>query len=401
MTRGNGDLWFDVDRRALFRTSISDFLYGAYYPNADWDKSGNPVQLLGMLTYNSGSLSAGFGVKYSSVHLGPEGARGWDVQQFNPVDQNDLEGWVFAKYYNGRFFLNAEVDFFNRLRRYKACMQTGLGASDDFFGNSSTWWGPGSGSLVAPQYIESWRWMVELGGVYGPAKLSLLASYLPGPDRRHGILIDRQPTTYPYKPYRYGMPNLNAHLGNAGVFRPYSLLIAYNYGAGVNCTDLKGNGSITDAFILAARWDYALAANLNVVVTFLSAERASHGWQWGAISPMASWSPDYRSSLAFNPYQAFRNLSAATEFSDPIPTVPDRSLGWEITAGADWRLLENWTLGVTAAYWQVGKWFKYACIDRTVPNWSGNPTAANNWGTNPNKSIDPIFGLEMTMNVSF
>jgi len=49
------------------------------------------------------------------------------------------------------------------------------------------------------------------------------------------------------------------------------------------------------------------------------------------------------------------------------PNIPDRSLGYEIDTGFDWRLLEKWQIGMVFGYWQPGKWFNYACIDRSVP----------------------------------
>ena len=67
---------------------------------------------------------------------------------------------------------------------------------------------------------------------------------------------------------------------------------------------------------------------------------------------------------------------------------------------SDWQLLEGFTVGFLAAYWQPGKWFNYACIDRSVPAWNV-PTAANNFGTRPDKQIDPIFGSQVQMTFSF
>ena len=52
------------------------------------------------------------------------------------------------------------------------------------------------------------------------------------------------------------------------------------------------------------------------------------------------------------------------------PNIPDRALGWEVDAGFDWKLLEGFTTNFTLAYWAPGKWFNYACIDRSVPVWN-------------------------------
>jgi hypothetical protein len=51
-------------------------------------------------------------------------------------------------------------------------------------------------------------------------------------------------------------------------------------------------------------------------------------------------------------------------------------------------------------YWQPGKWFNYACVDRSVPGWeTGN--AGNFYGTRPDRTIDPIVGGEFSMVFEF
>ncbi|MHB8204439.1 MAG: hypothetical protein ACYDHG_12140 [Desulfomonilaceae bacterium] len=44
--------------------------------------------------------------------------------------------------------------------------------------------------------------------------------------------------------------------------------------------------------------------------------------------------------------------------------------------------------------------FGYACVDRSVPVWNV-PSARNNWGTRPGKTIDPILGGQFTMDFKF
>ena len=41
---------------------------------------------------------------------------------------------------------------------------------------------------------------------------------------------------------------------------------------------------------------------------------------------------------------------------------------------------------------EVGEWFKYACIDMSRPSWFAH-SAANTWGCNPNRAIDPVYGF--------
>jgi hypothetical protein len=79
----------------------------------------------------------------------------------------------------------------------------------------------------------------------------------------------------------------------------------------------------------------------------------------------------------------------------------------------EWKLLEKYRLRGTLAYWEPGKWFNYACIDRSVRNW--NQQTKTNWtsgtdpqsnytapyGTNPDRIIDPIIGGEVALTVDF
>jgi hypothetical protein len=387
--------FFDMPRRPDEAWSeYWRFLKEYYWPSIFWDKNGAANRLMAYVRYAAGPLNMGVGTRYTTLHFGSEGA--YDITDEIPtLDQADLEGWLFAKYTNGVFFLNTEVDFFNRIRKAHST------ATGDILGYTPVQ--DGGGSPFAPQYVEAWRFMVETGVLAGPAKLSLLYAYVPGPDRRHGVLIDRQPTTFPlvptepvyagsyYDELRSQAIYLNKHVGNLSVFRPYSLLLAYDYGSGLNCQDLNGNGSVTDASIIAARFDYAAAANLNMYLSFLYAERTSHGWQWGCIWP-------YDRSLHFAPRRDLQTPSV--EFTNPIPTIPDTALGWEIGFGLDWKLLENFLLTVRTAYWQPGRWFNYACVDRSVGNWR-NQTAGNNWGVNPDRTIDPIFGTAVHIVTEF
>jgi hypothetical protein len=111
-----------------------------------------------------------------------------------------------------------------------------------------------------------------------------------------------------------------------------------------------------DAFVLGARLDYAAA-------------------------------PDGNVGFNFNRYAA-------------SPNIPDSALGYEIDAGLDWKLLEGWTVSVTAAYWQPGKWFSYACIDRSVSAWETG-TTGNFFGTRPSRSVDPVIGGQFSLNFAF
>ena len=126
------------------------------------------------------------------------------------------------------------------------------------------------------RYWELWAGMIECGAVAGPAKISFLWAYYPGPDRRGGKLIDRQPTVG-----TAFTPN-----GGVNLYLPYSFLLGYNYGSGNNSITRSSNhGYITDASTYGVRLDYAVAANLNAYATFLYADRISQGYGWGWIRP--------------------------------------------------------------------------------------------------------------------
>ena len=352
----------------------------AFPPPPD-DPSVNPYYNLGdlnallavsptaFLTYDSGPLSLGIVAEYFSYHRGPESQRlQVDRASFPASDVVSTDGGVFVKYNNGRFFFNAELDWVNKATKFHRSL------NGTFFGLPDRT--DGRGSLFAPRYIEAWRWMVETGVMLGPVKASFIYALLPGPDRRNGVLIDRQP-------YFYGF-------GNYGLFAPYSLLMCFYYGAGLDLFNLNTDGFMNDASVLAMRLDYAVASNLNMFANFCWADRASpQGYGWGFMRPAATGSA-----------VQFLNLSTINAASADAPSIPDNNLGWEINAGMDWQLLDKWVVRVIAGYWQPGRWFNYACIDKTVPNWD-IPLPSNRFGINPDRVIDPVLGMKVRLMVEF
>ena len=193
--------------------------------------------------------------------------------------------------------------------------------------------------------IESWRRMFEFGALFGPTKLSLLYAYLPGPDRRGGYLYDNQSC--------FQAPGQGCY----GVFRPYSYLLGYVYGAGVNAYDTGKNGYINAAEVLATRLDYAMAANLNLFGSFLWAQRSSNGYSWGYLRP--AFNPTVTSTvnatangianfIKWTPYVCYQN-------NDRAPNTPERDLGWEVTAGFEWMLLERYKLRSTSCLLAAGE----------------------------------------------
>lgn len=326
------------------------------------------------MVYQAGALDMGIFSVFQAWHAGPESQnRQADRLTFIPFDASMQQGTLYLKFNNGRYFFNTELAYY-----YEQVYSINRGQ------NTSP-----PAAARGPLYVESMRYMAEFGAFAGPAKISFLYTFMPGADRRAGKPANKQPYT------------TQNGFGAYGVFCPYSYLLGYAYGAGVNAFDFNGNGYINEAWVLATRLDYALAANLNCFGTFLWAERSSYGHGWGYIKPAQKPAVTHTVNSAgteavqvkWTPYVNFQdNLNA--------PSIPETALGWEITAGINWKLLENYMVGVTGSYWQPGKWFNFACVDKSVPNWDV-PTATNNWGTNPDRHIDPVFGGEVALQMDF
>jgi len=385
-----------------------------------WDHdSTRRYQPFVFLTYQSGCLDIGFLYECYAVHDGPHARATWGpltstatgllvANSWTTVTRDETleDASVYVKYFNGRFFLNGELALFRANIHYSLPLTpvlpvTGLLA--------------GGGSPYAPFAVEAWKFGTELGVVSGPAKVSLFFSWVPGPDRRAGVWINNQ---------TWENVMNGSYFGNAQFFQPYSLLMAYQYGAGLNAVDSNGEGYMTDAISYGARVDYALAANLNLYGTFFYANRQSHGWGWGSLTldQFGNVVLLGRSTVDGNYVPAFNNFYQPDGAAGlAAPNIPDDALGWEIDAGIDWKLLEGFGFSFRGAYWQPGSWYKFACIDKSVagsatgaaalqvvngvtvlrPNFVDGLTIGSQWGVNPAKSIDPIWGIRASLLVIF
>ncbi|MCA1961560.1 MAG: hypothetical protein LDL33_12285, partial [Desulfomonile sp.] len=308
---------------------------------------------------------------YGAYHIGPE-ARLPDpitgVILQRTLDSDLFHGTAFVKYNNGRFFFNAEAAWLYWHDVY----------SDPANLLTSPW----------NRRIQQWRYMVETGAMAGPARVTLLTAWSPGPDRRNQQMYDVQSAAFVWH------PTFDTHLGNFSVFRPYSYLFSYNYGSGLNAYNLSGDGYIRDAFVLAGRFDYSVASNLNIYGSIMYANRTAHGYSWGCIGP-------HLNAGAFADENGVDgNIGIEINRYPNSPNIPDTALGYEINTGLDWQLLDGWTMSIVLGYWQPGKWFSYACIDRSVPDWP-NGVVGNNFGTRPGRTIDPVFGGEFSLSFSF
>ncbi len=347
---------------------------GAYY-NPDMDKNNTRIwdATAPNVTYRCGALDTGVIFVTNNRHRGGEGIVDTPAnrQTTSYRDQYDTYGGAYIKYYPSPIFFNAELTWYQQTIRNRRKDALGAAAAN-----------------VRDTYIEHWRWMSEVSTLAGPMKVSLLYAWFSGGDRRNGRQIDRN-----------GILNADA-FSNTGLFRPYSYLQVYGYGVGHFVNGSTGNGYVEDASVYGARVDYSVAANLNVYGSFFYADRVSQsGFGWGCIRP------DLDPDVAFTAGEYGGGVEMGFG-PNGAPSIPDSNLGWEFNAGFDWQLLEGFVVNATFAYWQPGNWYKYACIDKGVTDWA-NPggtlgsTNPADWGINPNRSIDPIWGMEMVVNAEF
>jgi hypothetical protein len=331
--------------------------------------------LIGSITYTSSDMEFGVGCLRSSFHQGPE-IQPWfqpppppppvPLSRSTPTFERYVtEGWAYLIYNNGRFFFKTELDWFNRIFRFQGSQDGKFFGQDEYDDKSGR-------SRFAPRYWESWRYMAEAGAHCGPFAGRIFYSFMPGPDRRHGIYIDRQPFVLEFPQQALGL------------FDPYSSLLSFRFGSGMNAP-----GHISDASVFAFKLDYLLASNLLIEGSFLKAIRNSHGYPMGFIRPDTTTPNNFGRVVYGEP--------PGSRYEAPAPSIPDRDLGWEAMAGMVWELMDGWAIKAQMAYWQPGRWFNYACIDKGVLNWNApvTPPDPPNLGINPDRKIDPVLGWEI------
>jgi len=364
------------------------------------------------VTYSNGPLDAGIVWEIFQEHQNPniQSTIPFGATSAPTVDEVVEDGIAYVKYNNGRFFFNAEVGWW----RWNARFQPGLFAVE----------GPGAalglGSIFQPVNNEGWQFGAEIGALCGPGKLSMIYATIPGPDRRQGIWLSRSS----WNDIAYGNVPCNVML-----FLPYSYLMNYQYASGLNFRNALGEGGMTDSTSVGARLDYAVAANLNWYGSFFWAWRNSGAWPWGVLTidqgneagtgaPFPN--PGINGANAVQVYGIDVQGGAAPQNSAALgvraPNIPDNNLGYELTTGIDWKLLEGLTMNLRGAFWQPGEWFKFACLDRafvTTTHAMGNTHTGLNstigdgaaigssFGVNPSKAIDPIWAFTGSLNVDF
>lgn len=373
----SGPLTVQISLHPSRRGDVGDVQY--YNPDVDKNNARIWDIIIPSILYRCRELDIGLRVKLQARRSGGEAFVGLPQDRMTQLYRDRTDSWYagYCKYYTGRFFFNTEALWFEQTVRNR--QKDGGGA---FRG-------------VRDTYIDHWRFVVDASVLAGPARLAILFSWLQGDDRRGGQFANGiQALGNVTYIDRRGTLRRNS-FANTGLFRPYSLLQCYTYGAGMFVNANTGIGYIGDAVVYAARADYSLAANLNTFLTFFWAERQSKsGFGWGCIAPDTA---NRDGSI----------VRRGTDQEDRVgaPNIPDSFLGWEIDAGVDWQFLEGMVLSTTFAYWQPGGWYRFACIDKSVANWdiAGPPGSTNpaDWGINPDRTIDPVWRLQFVISGQF
>ena len=204
------------------------------------------------------------------------------------------------KYFNGRFFFNAEADWFNRWR-------SGRGTADN--------------TVRVRENLDdqSWLYGAELGCLVGPSKVTLNYVRATGddPSTRH--------------------QTEDAVSGDQGISACYigdwGYLMYHMYGTG-DGWDSEGWGQPTNFHHLGARVDHAVAANLNIY-TLLS-------YAWRDQPNAYRLGGDYGISARLWTNNDIRTFQAGTFVGQAVPDSC-KIIGYEVDLGLQWKLLENLT----------------------------------------------------------
>ncbi len=337
--------------------------HGQAFSNDDDGSNTREVNWAWGVDYSSAMVKTGFAVGHTE--------RSRPAERYLTITaddetryRHDLELKYYLKYNNGRFFANAEIDYYDR--RVEE-----LG--DQTFGQ---------------QYVEALVYGAEAGVYAGPAKFTLFAFNGTDNDRRHGVVIKEG-----------NFFSLSGDFGNSyTVCYPYTYIMGFHYGGG-NAWGRdyvsgigNGRGRWTSGLLLAARVDYAVAANLNIYGSVAHATQWNKSFGWGYIG-IADGTGDDGLGLV--------TMSVKGTLANPSPAIPDDDMGWEYGTGVDWKLLEGLTLRVKAHYWQPGNWWKYACVSKTNSNWANPANDTTLWGTNPDRNIDAVYGYNVMLTADF
>ena len=309
------------------------------YTNSPDSAVKNTFQGAFALNYSTGPLEMGWMFVYQRYHgnaalvasqPAPTRTRR-DSQNtdwtYRGYDHSAIFNLFYFKYNNGRVFANAEYGFSQDDRYYLHAF---------------------------PDYTERSYAFADAGVLAGPAKLAFMFGW------SGGNALNKNNVTKNYGGWAI----------NYQVMLPYQYLMFYTYGGGndtpwvtsptgtINPTAIgqvcDENGQMGDAYALAARLDYAVAANLNIWGSYLWAHRVEQSgfFAGGKGTTATNGSANAAAAQTWKQNNGFG--------ANANPYVDDGYLGWEMGLGADWKLLEHMTFRSRWAYWQPGPWFDQA-----------------------------------------
>jgi hypothetical protein len=338
-------------------------------PRRQTDRRNYFRALEGEIEYKNGPLVVGI---WSDSYIRPDAPtpdkRGAAINTTAKPDPTEMRYRVGAvtKYFNGRYFFNAEADYFNRWRSGRGVGQTDL--------------------LVSPdQDSDGWVYGLETGFLCGPGKLTF--NYL----RATGDDPSTRKTTDDAQDSEQSI--------SAGYIKDWGYLMYYMYGTG-DGWDAAGYGQPTNFQHLGGRLDYAIAANLNLFAVYAYAWRDQpNAYRLGGNYRLGAqiWTNE---DIRLSQLRTFRGHA-----------VPDsaREIGWEVDLGFNWKLLENLTWDTTLAYWQPGSWWAYAYPNTAelyrlniVPTGNPNSAAGEIAATQQlGRDINALFAVESRLLITF
>jgi len=314
---------------------LTDGLFEGYVQSPDRSRSQDQLSEGHFLTYRNGPVEIGTGVTWRLQHFFEGSGPPTGVPGTSSLgDYTEVDPMFFIKYFNGRFFANAEYNWSVAQTTYPLL---GTAVSVVGFNNGAT-----------QTYYECYNALVETGVVIGPSKISLLWVQSSGYVRNNGNNVGMQAALAPgagLNPKQY-----YPWAANYQVMEPYEWLIFNTYAGGNQTFHADGTGQMSDAYAFAGRYDHAVASNLNIWGTYMWAHRLEKAGTWfGQFNSVGTDVGSYASATAL------RALYGGTS-----PFVENGFIGWEVNAGVDWKLLEGLTFKTRYAYWQPGDYFKEA-----------------------------------------
>jgi hypothetical protein len=286
------------------------------------------------IIYRNNYVDAGIATYWQRSHLQRQ-ALDWAgfPPEASALDQNILFNTVYGKLWTGSFLMATEYSWF---------------MADNYFRGA------------APYFQEGYHWFGEIGLVTGPARVSAMFAIA------SGRVLNNPNRTKRYEPFPI----------NSQCMAPYESLMFHAFGGGNQVfggffMPSDGDGMLADGHAFGARFDYAVATNLNIWVSYMKAQRLERAGNYiGAINETDSATvsgtelypgPDLAYFVAVGPppsgLQFFGNQN---KFPERSPYVDNDEIGWEINVGLDWQLLEGHLLRLHYARWQPGHWYDWA-----------------------------------------